>query len=391
MAAMPDNSVDSIVCDPPYEIDFMGKGWDRSGIAYDPVVWQQCLRVLRPGGHMVAASHVKTYHRMAIAIEDSGFEIRDMIPWIYSSGFPKNHDAERAVAQKQCVLPGRHFSRQVPEGAKFMEGDHICHETADSLIWKGFGTALKPANEPFCLARKPLDGSVAENILKWGVGVLNIDDCRVGDDEAERGRWPANIITDGSEPITSQFPEVAAGGGLTGNEPSRPMGGHVYGDMNGRHTWQSYDDFGSAARFFYCAKSSTEDREHGLEMLEHQLPAAAQFRPNHLEKANDGEAGNPYGRYRKRKNIHPTVKPVGLMRYLCRLITPRGGTVLDPFMGSGSTGKAARHEIFKFIGIDITPEYYEIATRRLSAVVAQMDLFRHVKPQAQQPSMFGDE
>lgn len=290
---MPDNSIDSVVTDPPYELGFMGKSWDKSGIAFSPAVWQEVLRVLKPGGHLLAFSGSRTYHRMAVAVEDAGFEIRDQIMWIYGSGFPKSHN---------------------------LKGE-----------WEGWGTALKPAHEPIVVARKPLIGTVAENILAYGAGGLNIDGTRVGNgtDRASGGRWPANVIHDGSDEVLELFPDTKSG------KPSNIRGtGGIWSEGNGIPIGPQYGDAGSAARFFYCAKASKKDRNEGLD-----------------------------------RNHHPTVKPTELMRYLCRLVTPPNGTVLDPFMGSGSTGKACVLEGFDFIGIDKTPEYVEIAQQRINAVL----------------------
>lgn len=292
MKSLDPGSIDAIVTDPPYGLSFMGKDWDK-GVPGVPF-WQEALRVAKPGCHILAAGGSRTYHRLAVAIEDAGWEIRDCIMWIYGSGFPKSHNLKDE--------------------------------------WQGWGTALKPAFEPFILARKPLDGTVAQNVQRHGCGGLNVDGCRIGMDgetierksrytghltnshiemrpwmvrkfEAGQplkndfvnsaGRWPANVIHDGSD------------------EASQP--------------------FGSAARFFYCPKASKSEREAGLDQTNH----------------------------------HPTVKPVALMAYLCRLITPPDGTILDPFCGSGSTGVAAVREGFNFIGIELNPEYAEIANRRI--------------------------
>lgn len=273
MRNMPSESVDAIVTDPPYGLNFMGKHWDYDVPSVE--TWRECLRVLKPGGHLLSFSGTRTQHRMAVNIEDAGFEIRDMIAWVYGSGFPKSHNLKDE--------------------------------------WQGWGTALKPALEPITVARKPLIGTVAENVLAHGTGALNIEGCRVGADggtakgsrptgkskgiygaglhgaceikKLEAGRWPANLIHDGG------------------------------------------DYFGEQSRFFYCAKASKKDRSEN--------------------------------------NNHPTVKPTDLMRYLCRLVTPPDGTILDPFMGSGSTGKAATLEGFDFIGIERDKDYYEIAITRI--------------------------
>lgn len=399
---MPDNSVDSIVTDPPYGLAFMGKKWDYD--VPEQAIWEECLRVLKPGGHLLAFAGTRTQHRMAVRIEDAGFEIRDMIAWVYGSGFPKSMDVSKAIdkmdaadarrerqlrftewmrstgltsaeinritdtnmgghyttaASQPSVATREHFEKlrphfgvDVPEWVEQMvdertvesenfkrrevvgrsestaatggvygeygKGFDITAPATDAARhWKGWGTALKPALEPITVARKPFKGTVADNVLEWRTGAINIDGCRVaGDDapacrkrhgggiaenhtsfilpdcktESPAGRWPANLIHDGSD------------------EPTEMLG--------------------AAARFFYCAKASKKDRGDG--------------------------------------NNHPTVKPTDLMAYLCRLVTPPGGVVLDPFMGSGSTGKAAVREGFRFVGIEMDNDYLAIAEARIA-------------------------
>jgi site-specific DNA-methyltransferase (adenine-specific) len=333
---LPDCSVDACVTDPPYGLSFMGKAWDYDVPGAD--VWREVLRVLKPGGHLLAFAGTRTQHRMAVQIEDAGFEIRDLIAWVYGSGFPKSLDvskaidkaagAEREVAGSYTVTgtaaKGQHKGRAAASAdqgsaagcAKAL--DITAPATPAAQQWAGWGTALKPALEPITVARKPLVGTVAANVLEHGTGAINVDGCRVAasdgytenavtqgintartsyDPRQQRstfnpspaGRWPANLIHDGSD------------------EPCELLG--------------------DAARFFYCAKASKADRGEG--------------------------------------NGHPTVKPTELMRYLCRLVTPPGGVVLDPFMGSGSTGKAAALEGFRFIGIEREAEYLEIARGRI--------------------------
>lgn len=373
MSTMQDSSVDSIVTDPPYELGFMGKNWDSTGIAYNIEVWREALRVLKPGGHLLAFSGSRTYHRMACSIEDAGFEVRDQIMWVYGSGFPKS---------------------------KNLDGD-----------MKGWGTALKPAHEPICMARKPLIGTVAENVLTHGTGALNIDDCRVGwpdgvapeigtpgwggpskkltvvpgqdGDTVERsqpsqlGRWPANLIHDGSDEVLAAFPDaLGQQGKVTGNEPTANgfSGAVKFGGMIGRvPSGDPRNDAGSAARFFYCAKASKQDRDEGL----------------HGFALKEGGIKNDSGRgysetdpMRKimRANIHPTVKPTELLRYLWRLVTPPGGTGLDLFMGSGSGGKAAILEGFKYIGIELDEDkdgkpldYFPVAVARVTHAVKTVE------------------
>lgn len=322
--------IDAIVTDPPYGLKFMGKDWDHGipGVHF----WQEFKRACKPGVHLLAFGGTRTFHRLTCAIEDAGWEIRDCLGWLYGSGFPKSHN-----------------------------------------IGNGFGTALKPAWEPIILARNPLDGTVADNVQRYGTGALNIDGCRVGireknesgwsktgnkasknrsmsgdnyardaKNEAGTGRWPANIIHDGSEDVVRLFPETGKSSG--GRTIRRSGGGNVGSGKASEAEWSNddpgYGDSGSAARFFYCAKASKQDRDDD--------------------------------------NTHPTVKPTPLMRYLCRLITPPNGTILDPFMGSGSTGKAALIESFNFIGIELNPHYASIALNRI----------QHALKNLNQPSLF---
>lgn len=371
---LPDNSIDSICTDPPYALvsiqkrfgkpgskpakdvygrgaaGFMGKQWDTGEVAFSEVFWAEVLRVLKPGGHVVAFSGTRTYHRMAVAIEDAGFEIRDQLGWVYGSGFPKSHN---------------------------QKGD-----------WEGWGTALKPAWEPIALARKPLDGTVAANLAKWGVGALNIDGCRVGDEvrfnpsagnkdlenrvtvtpisshgetagRAAIGRWPANIVHDGSDEVLAAFPVTASGTGAIRKSAPGQFGLGGDGKPN-----IEYGDSGSAARFFYCAKASRKDRDEGLEHLPKQVGGmVSNTSGQHITRRDEGYKPEP------RANTHPTVKPTDLMRWLCRLVTPPGGVILDPFMGSGSTGKAALLEGFSFIGIEKEDEYMPIAEARILAAL----------------------
>jgi predicted RNA methylase len=444
MREMQDASVDAVVTDPPYGLAFMGKRWDYDVPSED--VWRECLRVLKPGGHLLAFAGTRTQHRMAVRIEDAGFEIRDMIAWVYGSGFPKSLDVSKAIDKRKDWslverLAGEIRRARTEAGLSLAEigeatmaatagtygkwyhrGGHMFFETGRSLpsrpewdrlshvlpiapeftavydeaerivlsntasnrnggtwadqvgsgmfqagersikvtapatpaakTWQGWGTALKPALEPITVARKPLIGTVAENVLAHGTGALNVDGCRIegrertdyglanatrsagntygtpsvsADFDATQGRWPANLIHDGSE--------------------------EVVGLLN------------DAARFFYCAKASAKDRDEGV--------AGVAGVAGGMSGRRDGSMGS----ITMRKNTHPTVKPTDLMRYLCRLVTPPGGTVLDPFAGSGSTGKAAALEGFRFIGIEREAEYVEIARARIAAAVARASLF----------------
>jgi site-specific DNA-methyltransferase (adenine-specific) len=414
---MDDNSIDSCVTDPPYGLSFMGKGWD-----YDvpkKEIWEQVFRVLKPGGHLLAFFGSRTYHRGVISIEDAGFEIRDQIMWLYGSGFPKSHDISKSIdkklgAEREVVgtyTVSGYAKDNVAHGAQnrtVYEFEKTSNDpvTDEAKQWEGWGTALKPAHEPIVVARKPIEESnIATNVLKYGTGAINIDECRVeyiseedkksafpggkvtshgkgslagpGDaqdaersefdtERNDRGRFPANVIHDGSDEVVSQFPNSNGSGSarilkrnVKPNQEGWGMNKH-----QGDEVLLSNAGTGSAARFFYCAKASKADRDEGLD-IQAKMPAAAEFRPNHMEKALQGEDGNPYGRWSPRKNIHPTVKPTELMRYLCRLVTPKNGIVLDPFMGSGSTGKAAALEKFRFVGVEMTKEYFEIAEARI--------------------------
>jgi DNA modification methylase len=348
-----DNSVDAVVTDPPYGLEFMGKHWDYDVPGTD--IWQEVLRVLKPGGHLLSFGGSRTYHRMAVAIEDAGFEIRDQIMWLYGSGFPKSSN---------------------------QDGD-----------WDGWGTALKPAHEPIVMARKPLIGTMAKNLAAHGVGALNIDGCRVdapdgvpqfnkrqemtanafgnglngsnrtGELDTGTGRWPANVIHDGSDEVLAAFPDAKDQIAKVVEGGDRRKDQNVYGAMTrGSNGAEPRDQGGSAARFFYCAKASKQDRDIGLTTTEKPVVTFA---------TANGTSGKPSsiseGRNTAYKNTHPTVKPTNLMRYLVRLVTPPGGTVLDPFMGSGSTGRGAILEGFNFIGVEMSPEYFDIADARIAA------------------------
>lgn len=403
LRTLPDASVDACVTDPPYGLSFMGKKWDYDVPAVE--VWAECLRVLKPGGHLLAFAGTRTQHRMAVRIEDAGFEIRDMIVWVYGSGFPKSVDVSKVIdkaagAEREVVGPNVWADRggllQANTYGAPSRPEATAPATNAARQWQGWGTALKPALEPITVARKPLDGTVAENVLRYGTGGLNIDGCRVGteatvtvcngnsgahgrygkDDRVftrdnPPGRWPANLIHDGSEEAVNIF----AGSEKNARVYTPTVGfddfsaGAAYNAGWRKHkrsrAERNYYDPGSAARFFYCAKASKADREEGLAHFPAKRKAGAEFRPNHMENAEQGESGNPYGRWNETKNTHPTVKPTDLMRYLVRLVTPPGGVVLDPFMGSGSTGKACALEGFQFIGIEREAEYVEIARCRI--------------------------
>ena len=377
LAEMPDNSVDSIVTDPPYELGFMGKSWDNSGIAYNVELWSQALRVLKPGGHLLAFGGSRTYHRLASAIEDAGFEIRDQIMYLYGSGFPKSHNVSKAIdkaagAEREVVgsrpLTGNGktmrsgFHQPDGTGAGETEKQDVFEFTApatpEAQQWQGWGTALKPAHEPIVVARKPLIGTVATNVLTYGTGALNIDGSRVGTTEKLsigsnnrqnalvnfgmkdnketqeqnlQGRWPANVIHDGSEEVLEGFPITA--GGAAPKKSNTPSGKFYEGGWKPlQNEERTQFAGGSAARFFYCAKASKSERNAGLE----------------------------------NQNFHPTVKPIALMRYLVKLVTPPNGTVLDPFLGSGTTAVAAILEGFNWMGCEMTEDYWPIIEARVA-------------------------
>jgi len=401
-------SVDSIVTDPPYGLSFMGKDWDH-GIPGVPF-WVEALRVAKPGTHLLAFGGTRTFHRLAVAIEDAGWEIRDTVMWVYGSGFPKSHDvskgidkaagAERTEGYERPDFVAR--SNKTPQRQSQVicgeKGIYTLPATTAARQWEGWGTALKPAWEPIIVARKPLEGTVAANVLKYGTGAINIDGCRItfpdNDDALEKGikraetpradikggrlcdyggrteiiasgmtikgRWPANLIHDGSKEVMGLFPNTGLSAGGRAGHTAAYQGGfkqEYYGDMH-----PGFGDSGSAARFFYCAKASKQDRDEGCGELG-EKPRKAYSGP----VTSDPRMSREQQRLPVRNN-HPTVKPTDLMRYLCRLVTPPGGVILDPFMGSGSTGKAAMLEGFEFIGIELNPEYVAIAERRIYSV-----------------------
>jgi site-specific DNA-methyltransferase (adenine-specific) len=423
LPTLADNSVDAIVTDPPYELGFMGKSWDSSGIAYSVQLWAECLRVLKPGGHLLAFGGSRTWHRIAVAIEDAGFDVRDSIAWLYGSGFPKSMDiskaidkaagAEREVIGSKIASPkgisaaeSRTDSAAGAYGGEAKEIDITAPATDEAQQWAGWGTALKPAFEPIVVARKPLPkgSTVAANVLEWGVGGLNIDGSRIGTETivnqpggipngagnyvgtdkvrdrsgeptVAQGRWPANIILD---EYTAGLLDEQSGvsTSLSHNRPQATKWGFGVHQDNSKHydyeTGQTgYGDTGGASRFFYVAKASKKDRNEGLEDLEGKEIGAkgnglgrtcATCSASVLDgcECADRTFVNP-----TRQNFHPTVKPTALMEYLVKLVTPPGGTVLDPFTGSGSTGKAALLNGFKFIGIELTADYLPIIKGRL--------------------------
>jgi site-specific DNA-methyltransferase (adenine-specific) len=491
LPTLADNSVDSIVTDPPYELGFMGKKWDNSGIAYSVELWTECLRVLKPGGHLLSFGGTRTWHRVAVGIEDAGFEVRDSIAWMYGSGFPKSLDVSKAIdktdaaearrkrdleftawmrsagitatqindltqsamashyltdKQQPAVATEEMFSKLrsylpvVPDYIEKMvaertiesqnfknrevvgegksgktaiwneqgqmgEFDITAPSTPEAQQWEGWGTALKPAFEPIVVARKPLIGTVAANVLEHGTGALNIDGSRIASTDslfrksslalpenqrihdgyqrpwkqdaqkvaeanertqeksalADRlGRWPANVILDeySAELLDEQSGvSVSKSGGKSSSSNSGSMAGGILGEtQRGGH-----NDTGGASRFFYVAKASKRDRNEGLEEL--PTKQVGTYAQDEWSRQNMGNT--PDSSRNGVANFHPTVKPTQLMRYLVKLVTPPGGTVLDPFTGSGSTGKAAILEGFTFIGCELTEDYIPIIEGRL--------------------------
>lgn len=430
LAVMPTlaaDSLDAIVTDPPYGLSFMGKDWDHGipGTAF----WVEALRVAKPGAHLLAFGGSRTFHRLVCAIEDAGWEVRDVLMWVYGSGFPKSLDVSKALdkregAEREVIgvssITGRRLSSFAEERNDSASGFYgeakVNHATAPATDaarqWAGWGTALKPAYEPILLARKPLAGTVAANVLAHGCGVLNIDGCRVATDgkrphivndrrngnkvyqnglQGSRqiepttlGRFPANFIHDGSPEVVECFP-------VSNQKPAAPSTFRRTQDTTG---WSGGSkaaevagldrgDSGSAARYFktcpdtdpedfvarrlvYGAKANKRDRDEGLDNFEKRKAGHIAIRAN--DEGNWSAAKNP--NY-PRANHHPTVKSTSLMTYLCRLICPPGGTILDPFAGSGSTGKAALLEGFRFVGIEQEPEYLAIAAARVRAAHEQ--------------------
>lgn len=377
------SSVDCIITDPPYELGFMNNKWDKQGIAFNVEFWKKCLQVLKPGGYLLAFGGSKTFHRMAVAIEDSGFEIRDMLLWLYSTGFPKGQDIGLAVDRLRGI-PSKVVGRKKgasgtikgsPDKVEFIRNNQYEDETHDILVaqneWKGYNTSLKPAYEPIIMARKPVEGTVAQNVVKYGVGGVNIDETRIGHetihteaqhDERENlptshhfygrekvvsGRYPSNVILDGSPQVNSIFPMVD------------------------RH---------SASRCFYSAKADNQDRDEGLEDLSMVKIDDGSIRSN-------SETGRVYGANKvARHNIHPTVKPTSLMQYLVKMVAPPNkGIILDPFCGSGSTGKAVMKENkerdtdYKFIGIEKEEKYLEIIVKRIDYVLNDKTITKQQK------------
>ena len=459
LKTLPDCSVDSVITDPPYGLSqhkpqqvtdcltawlkgeeykpngsgFMGKSWDAW--VPSPAVWRECLRVLKPGGHLLAFAGTRSMDLMSMSVRLAGFELRDsigyahdgggapLLAWCYGSGFPKSLDVSKAIGKaagaerevvgfKSCADGGTHVEAWPggengndgwqrpgrPTGDERGQRMNTAPATDAARQWQGWGTALKPAWEPIILARKPLDGTVAENVLAHGTGAINVDGCRIEYGErplierahqyrpesfdlpsgsrnagvTTQGRWPANVVHDGSDKVLAGFPGGAKAksarsgqrGGSNAMHMSREAGSNDFQSADGY--WPA-DPGGSAARFFYCAKASKRDRDEGLEGFDKHVINVTEGHGRGV--VNTSKSGDGIRENRPRANTHPTVKPTNLMRYLCRLVTPPNGVVLDPFTGSGSTGKAAVLEGFNFIGCELQEDYAAIAKARISSAV----------------------
>ena len=410
--------VDSIVTDPPYELGFMGRSWDSTGIAFQKETWELCFKVLKPGGHLLAFSGSRTYHRMAVAIEDAGFEIRDQVMWLYGSGFPKSMNVGKALDKKlgnERIKTGEkktHSNKGIKQSEQRTAigagafGQEVEEDvTVGTTEWEGWGTALKPAHEPLVLARKPLsEKSVVDNVLKHRTGGINIDECRVEGNDAkypdsnpdfrDQGRQSKenmgiDKLSFGQTENVKRKKVVRKSrdenGVWTNDNSGMKAEGSEYADADPRGRFPSnimHDGsdsikelFEDKSRYFYCAKTSKAERNQGLNNLPTKKASSMPGRRN-ADDMKDSKIDNDVtGRFvTEKKNIHPTVKPIKLMKYLCRLITPKGGTVLDPFMGSGSTGMAAKEENFEFVGIEKEEEYFNIASARIESVETKSTL-----------------
>jgi site-specific DNA-methyltransferase (adenine-specific) len=386
LPTLPADHFDSIVVDPPYHLGFMGKAWDTAAagkeLAFQPETWAAALRVAKPGAWLAAFGGTRTHHRVMVAIEDAGWELRDVVMWVYGSGFPKSLNlcrCEGAPTPSPCIVTHGWVACA------------RCHQPYQ------VGTALKPSWEPIILARKPFRGTVADNVERYGTGGLNVEDCRIpvldaayarncsgdrGHDDnrtrglefgmtagsaSETGRWPANLVHDGSPEVLALFPdEAGAQMPVKGTEP----GNIVRNTFNerGRVPGAFHGDEGSAARFYYCAKASKAEREAGLEQLEKRLLAYGNAAQAAVARG-EGERAHKDGMnaIKARGNHHPTVKPVALMRWVARLLTPPGGKVLDFCAGSGSTGVACRLEGFEATLVEEDAQYVPIAQARNDA------------------------
>jgi site-specific DNA-methyltransferase (adenine-specific) len=387
LKTLEDNSVDSVVCDPPYHLTstkggnkgFMGKEWDGGDIAFRTDVWKECLRVLKPGGYLLAFSSSRTYHRMAVAIEDAGFDIRDQIMWIYGQGFPKSHNIGKAIDKIQGnkrevvgKVERKDFTNY--DGSMMSvdnRGKHISIEipiTKGQSDYEGWGTALKPAHEPIVMARKPLsEKSVAENVLKWGTGGINIDGSRI-----EYADTDKNNINFDRPRVREKNPDWVYDLGITWEDPDVKeyntegrFPANIMFDDDGDEDWK---------RYFYCPKASKKERNAGLDNLPNIVGDITNIASKRLKCRTCGKwyitsdnckCENPDWIEPTTKNHHPTIKPLALMEYLIKMTTRPGGVVLDCFMGSGSTGVAAKRNGFGFIGVEKEQEYFDIAQQRI--------------------------
>jgi len=422
MKLIPDNSIDSIVTDPPYEIGFMGKWWDSTGIANNVDMRKECLRVLKPWWHLLSFAATRTYHRMTCAIEDAGFEVRDMIEWVYGSGFPKSLNIGKAVDKIQGNERKEIEGGQVAStlGSNTMDGGKANPEykyTKGTSEWEGWGTALKPAHEPICMARKPLgEKTIAENVLKYGTGGINIDESRVeyqGDADwnntfrpstnidkncwikdkntvarvdiiNRNGRFPANLIHDNSEEVRECFPDSKSKGHFPSNNKN---GNSIFNTNNLEQEEQWLEDSGNASRFFksiiYQAKASKSERNAGCEKLEEtetvvftnrkagRCPIHDKTNPSGLNTYSCGcpiQYTEQKKEVKKNTNNHPTVKPTALMEYLIKMVTKEWWTVLDPFSWSWTTLVAAKRNLYNYIWFELSKEYCDIIEARLKSV-----------------------
>ena len=411
LKTIPDNSVDAIVTDPPYGIDFLGKDWDANTGALE--TYQQCLRVLKPGGHILAFSAPRTYHHLAITLEQAGFEIRDQIMWIYGSGFPKSQDVGRSIQRSLGVKehytideweekqgynvnrPGDTMGFGNPDkldGQKDsgLSGKVVKVTDPEAKRWEGWGTALKPAHEPICLARKPMKLSIAKNCQQWGVGALNIDATRIPAD-ADKVEWQRKYnarYPTGKEKVFENFsPEK-----VIKSTSDNTIDGICLTDSDlGRFPSNVIGEIADYQKYFYCPKVSRRERHVGFDYAETNKELCAsigvEYKDNETVLPDIGMVKDHGLRqeiekirgYSSAGNNHPTVKPIELMKYLIKLITPPGGTVLDPFNGSGSTGCAAVELGHPYIGCELDSKYVEISHKRIQAWNASdnnfLDLF----------------
>ena len=392
---------DAVLCDPPYELGFMGKSWDSTGIAFNKDMWEAVFNILKPGGHLLAFSGSRTYHRMAVAIEDAGFEIRDMIEWVYGSGFPKSLNIGKAVDKIQGnerKVIGEYETHDIRNNALMdKKGSMTVQNTKGTSPYEGYGTALKPEHEPCVLARKPIEGTVANNVLKHGTGGLNIDGTRVATTETWKnaaqdirggnfkgstkgrhpdlikesnslGRFPANLIHDGSDEVVGLFPDTKSG---AMNSIAKPNQYNTYGKMYERVVTNPASQ-GSAARFFYTAKASKSERNAGLERMP-DIEQHGHYAQDEWSRQNMGNT--PDAKRKPTKNNHPTVKPLSLTKYLANLIKPpTGGRLLVPFSGSGSEMIGALQAGWEYVeGVELTEEYIPIAEARIKYWLSKVE------------------